>query len=91
MGMMKTITVNFGATPINQQTFTDTDAGLSGLTYAEAFVMRDSTADNNADAHEQLGSYARLTCSISGTTITIWTELLYGFVTGQFNLRYVAN
>ena len=88
---MKTITVDWGATPVNQATFTDIDAGLTGLTYAEAFAMRDATGGNTADEHESFGSYCRFTCSISGTTITIWAESLIGFFTGQFSLRYVAN
>lgn len=91
MSTQGTATIDFGTTPVNQATFAIVDATLSGLTYSEAWFMRDVTGDNNADAHEQIGSYANVTTSISGTTLTAYVELLVGFVTGQFKLRYVAN
>ena len=91
MATQGTATIDFGATPVNTATFAIVDATLAGLTYSEAWVMRDVTGQNDADAHEQLGSYARFTTSISGTTLTVWVELILGFVTGQFSLRYVAN
>lgn len=91
MATQGTATVDFGATPVDNATFTISDGSLSGLTYAEAWVMRDSTGDNSVDEHETLGSLARLTCSISGTDLTVYCELLAGFVTGTFKIRYVGN
>ena len=84
-------TADFGSTPVNSATFVIADATLAGLTYGEVWAMRDSHADNDTDAHEQLGSYGRFTCSISGTNLTVFVEMLIGFVTGNFKLRYVAN
>jgi hypothetical protein len=86
-----TATVDFGSTPVDNATFNITDAALSGLTYAEAFWMRESTAQNSVDEHETLASWSRLICSITGTTLTVYCELLAGFVTGQFKLRYAAD
>ena len=51
-----TATVDFGATPVEQATFSITDAALIALTYVEPFFMSsDSTADNDANAHEMAG------------------------------------
>jgi hypothetical protein len=87
-----TATVDFGATPVDTATFAIVDATLSGLTYAEAWIMRDSVGDNNEDAHEQLAARTgHLPCSIAGTTLTVVVDVLIGFVTGQFKLRYGAN
>ena len=87
-----TATVDFGATPVDSATFDIVDATLSGLTYAEVWIMGDSTTDNDIDAHEQLASRTgHLPCSISGTTLTVLVDILIGFVIGTFKLRYGAN
>ena len=91
MSAQGTSTIDFGATPVDNKTFAIVDANVSGLTYAEAWVMRDSTSDNSVDEHESLAAYSRTACSISGSTLTIYVEMVLGFVTGQFKLRYVAN
>ena len=91
MGMMKTITVDFGSTPIDTKSFTDVDAGLAGLTFVEAWFMRDSTADNPVTFHEMASGLIRVACSITGTTLTLVADVIAGRVTGQFSLRYVAN
>jgi hypothetical protein len=86
-----TVEVDFGATPTDTGTFAIVDAAFAGLTYGEAFVMRDSTADASVDEHESFAAYMRFACSISGTTLTIFAELLVGFATGLVKLRYVVN
>lgn len=96
MATQGTATIDFGSTPVDEDSFDIADATLSGLTYAEAWFMRDTTVglggeENNEDAHEQIASRARTACSISGTTLTVYVEILVGFVTGKFKLRYVAN
>ena len=91
MGIQGTTVVDFGSTPVDSATFAVIDAGLSGLTYAEAWIMRDSTASNSVDEHETLGAMMRIMCSIAATTLTLYCELLGGFVSGQVSIRYVAN
>ena len=91
MGMMKTITVDFGSTPIDTKSFTDVDAGLAGLTYVEAWVMLDTTAGNGVTFHEMANSLMHFVCSITGTTLTLISNVIAGRVTGTFSVRYVAN
>lgn len=93
MGIQRTATVNFGSTPVDTKVFTVSDAGLSGLTYAEAFFMgSDSHADNDAAAHKQAAALIQLSCDApSGTNMNINADVLAGRVTGNFVLRYVAN
>ena len=91
MGTQNTTTIDFGTTPVDTKTFTIVDAALSGLTYAEAWAMRDTTADNGITLHEMANTLMRFACSISGTTLTIVADILMGRVTGQFKIRYVAN
>jgi hypothetical protein len=88
-----TATINFGATPVGSGSFVINDATLTGLTYAEAFfVGSDTHADNNAAMHKQAGALMRVTCDApSGANMTVTAESLFGLVTGNFVLRYVAN
>lgn len=92
MGTMVTATVDFGSTPIDEATFIVTDGTFSGLTYAEAFFMSDSTTDNSVTEHRQAASLIRLTCSApSGSDVTLHANVLAGYVTGTFKVRVVAN
>ena len=91
MGMMSNTTVDFGSTPVDEATFPVVDAGLSGLTKAEIFVMRDATGDNDADAHMVLATFWRFIGSISGTTLTIEGNAWGVLTTGTFVLHWVAN
>ena len=92
MAIQGTATIDFGATPVTGATFTISDAGLSGLTYGEAWIMADSTANNTIDDHRQAGASFRITCDPpSGTNMAIEVHCLFNLVTGQFKVRYVAN
>ena len=91
MATQGTATNDFGSTPVDTGSFNIVDASLSGLTYAEAWVMQGSTATNNATHHQMANSLMSLTCAISGTTLNIIADSIDGLVTGQFSIRYVAN
>lgn len=93
MATANTVTIDFGATPVGSAQFTINDAALTGLTYAEAFFMgSDTTADNGAQMHKQAGALLRATCDApSGTNMLVTVESLFGLITGQFKMRYVAN
>ena len=86
-------TLDFGSTPTDQATILVT--GLSGLstgTFKEAFVQSDdSTSDNTAMDHRALGYFGRFSCEyVSSTTMNINCDLLAGFATGTFTIRYVT-
>lgn len=91
MGVQGQTTVDFTSTPADSGTFTVVNAAFSGLTFAEAFFMRDSTASNSVDEHEQAASATRLSCSVSGNTLTIFIDVIIGYLTDQFVVRYVVN
>ena len=93
MATQGTTTMNFGATPVGSASFTINDATLTGLTYSEAFFMgSDTHADNGTAMHKQAGALMRVTCDApSGANMTVTAESLFGLVTGNFKLRYVAN
>jgi len=91
MGTQNTATIDFGSTPVEEASFAIVDANLSGLTYAEAWFMLDSTATNTTLDHEIANALIKVACSISATTLTANCFVEAGLVTGQFSLRYVAN
>lgn len=91
MGTQSTTTVDFGAVPVDEGSFVIVDANLAGLTYAEVWIMMDSTADNTVLDHEIANALMRTACSISGTNLTVHCFVEAGLVTGQFKLRYAAN
>ena len=89
-----TATVDFGATPVEQATFSITDAALIALTYVEPFFMSsDSTADNDANAHEMAGHLIEVVAGApdGAGTFAVIANVLLGQVTGQFKLRYGAS
>lgn len=94
MATQGTVTVDFGVNPVDQATFNFTDASLIGCTYVEAFVMRDdSTADNDADAHQQLAARCQFCAGTpnGAGNVNVEAEVFIGFVSGTFKLRYAAN
>lgn len=65
-----TATVSFGSTPASEASVTVT--GQSGITtgsFAEAFMMGDSTSDNDVTDHKFAGVSFRIVCSdlVAGT------------------------
>lgn len=88
-----TATLDFGATPAVEASVLVT--GLSGLsvgTHKEAFVQGDdSTAGNNANAHQRLRFMAQLECAyVSATSMTITCNLTRDLATDTFLVHYVT-
>ena len=84
-----TATIDFGATPIDGQTFTVTDAAIGSGNYVEAFVMHgDSTADNDSTAHEMAAASWRLSAKPAAGSFELIIHNLFWLCTGQFKIRY---
>jgi hypothetical protein len=81
-------TVDFGATPVAEATFTVTDAGVTSASYVECFVQGDSTADNDADSHLAAGRSFRLTATPASGSFSLDVQCVIGLCTGEFKLRY---
>lgn len=85
-----TTTVDFGATPVDFGVFTITDGGITIGMDVEAFVMIDSTTDNDVEAHRLAASSFRLAVPspTSNGTATLYVDCLFGLCTGTFKIRY---
>jgi len=84
-----TTTVDFGATPVGEATFTISDAGVSAASYVEAwFQYNDTTAGNVAEMHKTLGFFCKPNCSAGSSQFLAYCGLTGGLATGQYKLRY---
>lgn len=94
MGAQGTAVLDFGATPADEATVAVTgQAAIIAGSHCEAFFMKESTADNSTDEHEEAAALCPLVCEsvIAGTGFTIRGMPIAGLGTGQFNVRWVWN
>lgn len=89
MAGIGTTTIDFGATPVANGTFTITDAGVSSTNYVEAFAMGDSTVDNDLDAHKHAAASWKLLCTPASGSFTLDVTCLIDLCYGTFKIRYV--
>lgn len=99
MATTGTATIDFGAVPTDEMTFTITDAAMAGLTYVEAFFMgSDSTSagpwsatGNTVDDHKMAGALIRCAASAPvGNNFDVTCFVTRGYVVGTFKLRYAG-
>ena len=87
-----TATLDFGATPADTASVVVTgQAGIASGSFVEAFFMRETTADNGVDEHEEAASLCPLICGsiVAGTGFTIFAHTLAMLGLGTFNVKWV--
>lgn len=90
MGAANTATIDFGVDPVAEGQFNIVDASILATSFVEAFVQSNDThADNDAEAHKAFGIYSRMVCSANAGSFDLTVDMLAGFVTGNFKIRYV--
>ena len=85
------VTVSFG-TGAGSDRASATVSGQTGLVAAdhvEAWIMRDSTSDHNADEHELLARDARVLCEVTGSGTFDVVVVCDTTWTGDFKVRWV--
>lgn len=87
-GVYGTATIDFGATPVNEASFTVTDAAVSATSYVLPFVMVDTTADNDTDAHMHAAASLKLTALPAAGSFTLYAYAQEGLCFGTFKVRY---
>ena len=83
-----TATIDFGATPVKEAVITITDAAILSTNYVEAFVMIDSTVDNNVDDHRHAGVSWRLACLPANGSFGLYVDCIADLCFGTFKIRY---
>jgi len=92
MGASGTAVLNFGATPVDEASIVVTgQAGIAAGSHVEAFFMRETSADNSLEEHEEAAALCGLVCGaiVAGTGFTIFAHTLAMLGIGQFNVRWV--
>ena len=83
-----TATIDFGSSPVAELTVTVTDAAITSSSYVEAFVMIDSTADNDLDAHRHAAASWKLVCLAGDGSFELNICCLVDMCFGTFKIRY---
>lgn len=87
-GSVGTATIDFGSSPVAEKSFTITDAGISTSSYINVYVMGDTTADNDLDAHLHAGASWKMV-PVPGTgSFTLYITSLIDMCWGTFKIRY---
>lgn len=84
--------LDFGSTPAESATLVVTgQAGIGSTSNIEAYFMRESTASNGVDEHEEAATMIALVVGsvIAGTGFTIYANTIGPLVIGTFNVRWV--
>lgn len=81
-------TVDFGAVPVTEGAFMVTVAGMTSANVISAFVMAESTADNDAEAHRHAAASFNLCCLPGTGSFTLYATCMMDMCWGSFKIRY---
>lgn len=83
-------TIDFGATPVAEKSFTITDAAITAGMVIEGFVSSgDSTGDNAIADHQHAAASFRVGCSLGASgSFTADVTCLVDMCHGTFKLQY---
>jgi hypothetical protein len=87
-----TAVLDFGSTPTDTASVVVTgQAGIVAGLFVEAFFMRETTADNGVDEHEEAATVCRLVCGsiVAGTGFTIYAHVIGALAIKTFNVKWV--
>lgn len=94
MGAVGTATIPFGSTPAAEGSVAVTgQTGITGTSSVEAWMMVDSTTDNDTVDHQWAGIALKLVCGniVAGTGFTIYATSVAGLITGDLKVKWVWN
>jgi len=83
-----TTTIDFGISPVDEASFTITDAGITTASYVVVWVMTDSTVDNDADAHRHAAASFKFAVQPGTGDFTLDVYSLIDLCWGTFKIRY---
>ena len=87
-----TVTLDFGVSPTQEGTVDVTSSDLAANSHIEAWVQRDSTAGNDAAAHEMLQTFCEFTTEfLTATTFRIYARIVGVLATNTFTLHWGHN
>lgn len=94
MGATGTATLDFTSTPSEDTTVAVTgQVDILSTSFVEAWFMKESTADNSVEEHEEAAALCPLVCEsvVAGTGFTIRAMPIAALGMGTFKVRWVWN
>lgn len=82
-------TIDFGSTPVSEQTFIITDAGVNTSSLVEVFVVGTTTGDNDADAHNHAAASWRMIATPGSGSFGLNVYCTIDMCHGTFIIKYV--
>ena len=92
MANVGTATINFGAAPgSSRASVVVSDANILSNSYAEAWLMADTTSDHNGEEHELIAGKVSFTCGSvqAGVGFTIYAVSDSLRLTGAVQVRWI--
>ena len=87
-GQVSTATIDFGTSPVDEASFTVTNASITSSSYINVFVMGDSTVDNDAEAHQHAGASWKFATTPGTGSFTVYITSTVDLCWGTFKIRY---
>lgn len=81
-------TIDFGSTPVSEASFTIADASITATTVVEPFMLVDSTADNDAEAHRHAAASWQMVALPASGSFTLYVTCLMDMCWGTFKVQY---
>lgn len=81
-------TIDFGATPVESASFVITDVNITTTTEVEAWVVVDSTVDNDQESHRHAAASWKLSALPGTGSFTLYVDCLIDLCHGTFKIRY---
>lgn len=88
MAGQSSATIDFGSSMVAEGQFTVTDANITATSAVEAWVMVDSTVDNDTESHRHAAASWQLTCLPASGSFTLYIVCLMDLCNGTFKVRY---
>lgn len=81
-------TIDFGSTPVDSGSFVITDAMILPTTEVEAWVVVDSTVDNDQESHRHAAASWKLSALPGTGQFTLYVDCMMDLCFGTFKIRY---
>jgi hypothetical protein len=83
-----TATIDVGATPTASATVVITDASITPASRVQAFIIGDSTVDNDLESHLHAGASWKMVTVPAAGSFTLYIDALIDLCFGTFKVQY---
>lgn len=81
-------TIDLGSTPQSSFVVTVTDASITSTSDITAYVMAESTVDNNVESHRHAAASWQMSCEAGTGSFQLYIDCMTDLCWGTFKIRY---